>query len=165
MGIPTDPRVVLDLDRLTLDWSSSGIGFCLTEGVLYDKEYWQKWRITAQITGATLIKLLEWLAPWRMRNAYSYQFFQVVDTHGNRKLDDLTCGQGALAVIDYLNQSLKVQLVGADGAGDIPITTMRLVVNDFELVFDDSHNDKFFQFFVRAQKSGTSFYQRLYHTF
>merc|ERR1711953_266233 len=72
-----------------------------------------------------------------VKTPIGYQLFVVEDANGSSLLADNTCGQGALAVIDFVNVTLGLPLVGVSSVGELPITTVRLSTKTLERVGDE----------------------------
>lgn len=144
-----DPSI--RMTRSSLDWNAGVVGFCLTTGVLHGWAHWTVKRRVALVTAEQFIQLLMVLTPWRFTNKYSYQMFRLQTAAAT--LQDLTCGQGILAVIDYFNNSLGVSLEGITKAGDLPVTTVSLLVESFEIA-NDADDAEIMKFYRDAEAVG-----------
>eukprot|EP00929_Paragymnodinium_shiwhaense_P086265 TRINITY_DN46794_c0_g1_i1.p1 TRINITY_DN46794_c0_g1~~TRINITY_DN46794_c0_g1_i1.p1 ORF type:complete len:308 (-),score=69.90 TRINITY_DN46794_c0_g1_i1:228-1151(-) len=134
-------------DDNTMNWTDAGVGFCVTAGVLHGQAHWSVWKKIAQISADDFQALIrQFIAPWMQDSQWAYQLFGVVDKDGRRLLEDLTCAQGSLGIVDFLNKTRGVELIGFKEAAELPFTTVSLHVDAIERVPASGVNDvkKFF---------------------
>lgn len=117
-----------------LDWSKSGMGACITPGILHGREHWSVWKEIANLTAADVQALTAFAQPWTQKNPWSYQLFYVEDKSGKVMQEDLTCGQGVLATLDALaSRGVKLQVP----VTEIKITTTTLHVDEMVAVGEE----------------------------
>eukprot|EP00929_Paragymnodinium_shiwhaense_P112592 TRINITY_DN80845_c0_g1_i1.p1 TRINITY_DN80845_c0_g1~~TRINITY_DN80845_c0_g1_i1.p1 ORF type:complete len:313 (+),score=67.71 TRINITY_DN80845_c0_g1_i1:53-991(+) len=131
-----------------MDWGKAGVGYCMTEGILHGKPHWSHWQKIATVSFDDVRDMAaNFLRPWMVDTQWSYQLFKVVDRERKPLLQDLTCSQGALSMIDYLNKTRRVPLIGFREAAALPTTRVELHVDSMEVVTGEELLEvkKFFQ--------------------
>lgn len=125
-----------------MDWSKAGVGFCFTGGILHGRQHWSVWKTVARV-GADDVEALtkQFMQPWLVNSPWSYQLFKVVGQDGSESLGDLTCSQGVLSILDYLQKSRGVQFEGVSGAAELKQTTVALYADKIEKVNTASNSE------------------------
>lgn len=110
-------------------------------------------KLIARITGSQFNEVMGFIKPRTQFKKYWYQTFLAVnasdgkestsalyDPNGAIPFSDNTCGQGALAMIDFMNETLKIPLVNYSSAAEVPFTSATLLVEEWVPIKVDINN-------------------------